>query len=447
MSRPSLQPIQNASVSALEANFGRLIQFFSSQSWLNNENRYSTDTIQKIYDDLKNNNISQQELNEYIAASVILHAFDAWTYFGRAINSLFIGDVSITKHLLYYSELRSAMSVLAAQGIGVFDGKHFIVKTPQLCDLFPSRNQKYGTHNFVWDALNFWINNLNATSTLLNMIKIDNIPLENWLSSFGINIGMKTALTINWLKSIGFDLKLFESDRSARNEVSYRPTTINGVVTVNYKKIINEVVFCWNLCEPKSDYGLPKIDEIIISDFFYIFFEQTTGPILQNINKFRDILEKSLDMIEISEERRNHWLNIISNNQYINKVREISGYIKIKDRKSNDFILGMLYRALFLLRISMAFCDRLVNNNGVTKDDLEFWWARIGYNYGLWNNHNSIEQFSDLWGDIVDELEKINSLLSNTSDDLQQYDILNNVQISTAKLSSFERVHLWSIGL
>ncbi len=444
----NLKPLQNASVSALEASFRRLTQFFPLHRWLNDGNRYSTDTISRITSDLRNNNIFSQELNEYIAASVLLHALDGWSYFGRAINSLFIGDVSIAKHLLYYSELRSAMSILAAQGIGVFDGKHFIIETPELSNPFPSqRRSKYATHNFVWDALDYWINNLNAVSSVLNIIKLDSISLENWLSSFGINEGMKQELTVNWLKYIGFDLNLFKSDKNARNEVSYRPTTINGVAIFDYKKILNEVVFCWNLCEPKSYYGLPKIDEMIISEFFYIFFEQITGPIIQNINEFKEKLGKSFDMIGIAEERKRHWLDIISNGQNINKVRKIFNFIKIKERTDNNFIIGMLYRALFLLRISIIYCEELVKDSRITKNDLEFWWSQIGYNYGLWNDHNSIEHFSDLWEDVLEELEKLNGLLSESSDDIQQYDIYNNLQISIAKLSSFERVHLWSIGL
>jgi len=446
MSNSSLNELQNASVSALEENFKRLKNFFQAKRWLKHNNRYAKNAIDHIKKDVTTqySNHKNKDINEYIAASILLHALDAWSYFGRAINSLLYGDIFIAKHLLYYSELRSGMSILAAQGIGVFSNIHFYIKSKDRCS--PLRGVG-GTHNFVWKALNHWIKNLNATEEVLKIIKLENISLDTWIINFGLNPGMKEAITQNWLSSIGFDLQLFDKDRNARNEVSYRPTTINGLFSFDYKNVLNEVLYCWNLCEPKSNYGLPKIDEIIISEFFYTYFKQTTNrSIKQAMIKFKKNLEQFFNSIGIPNERKSFWIDIISDDQHINRVKRIFGYIKLTNINNKDFILGMLYRALFLLRISVAFCRELVEISGISRDDLEFWWSQIGYHYGLWNDHNLIENFSDLWNDIYEELEKISPII-NRSDALLQYDIHNNSNISLAKLSSFERVHLWSIGL
>ncbi|MHA1360595.1 MAG: hypothetical protein ACTSRC_20935 [Candidatus Helarchaeota archaeon] len=446
MSNSNLQALQNVSSSALKENFERLKNSFKANRWLKRNNRYAKKTIDHIRRDVstQRSNHKNKDINEYIAASILLHSLDAWSYFGRAINSLLFGNIFIAKHLLYYSELRSGMSILAAQGIGVFNNIHFYIKSKERCS--PLRGVG-GTHKFVWKALDHWIKNLNATEEVLKIIKLENISLDTWINNFGLNPGMKEKITQKWLGSIGFDLQLFEKDRNARNEVSYRPTTINELFNLDYKNVLNEVLFCWNLCEPKSNYGLPKIDEIIISEFFYNFFKQTTNrSIRQAIRNFKNNLWLFFNSIGISDERKRYWVDMISNGQHINRVKKIFAYIKLTETKNINFFLGMLYRALFLLRISVAFCRELIESSDISKDDLEFWWSQIGYNYGLWNDHNSIENFSDLWNDIYEELEKISPIIYR-SNRLLQYDIHNNSNISLAKLSSFERVHLWSIGL
>jgi len=442
----SISDLQNASSNALERNFNRIKLFLQDKSWMRKRNRYLTKTIENIKNDLQGNGYKHKELNEYIAASVITHALDAWSYFGRAISALLLGDTFISKHLLYYSELRSAMSILAAQGVGVFDDTHFYIKTKDRC--YPIR-RKGRTHSFVWQAIDYWINNLDSVNDIFKIINPENIPLENWIDNFGIPPGMKNVIIKNWLKSIGFDLQIFEVDRNARNEVSYRPTTINKNFDLDYFKVLENIISCWKLCEPKTNYGLPKVDEILISNFFYIAFKQSgKRSIKQAPIKFGKRLKQTLESIGMPNERKEYWVNLICDVNRFENVRDIFDYIKIKNISDVNFIFGMLYRALFLLRISVAFCEYLIKSNSINKEDLEFWWAEIGYTYGLWNDHSSLEYFSDLWEDISFELDTLNDIINETSSaDTSQYDIYNSSHISTAKLSSFERVHLWSIGL
>lgn len=193
---------------------------------------------------------------------------------------------------------------------------------------------------------------------------------------------------------------------------------------------------------------MPKTDELIISNFFYIAFKQTENrSIKQASKKFKNRLGQAFDYIGMTDERKDYWINIISNKSRIENVENIFNYIKIEDISDENFILGMLYRALFLLRISVAFCENLIKSSSVNKNDLEFWWSEIGYTYGLWDDHSSIEYFSDLWEDISVELDSLNDVINSRNFNARQYDIYNSSNISIAKLSSFQRVHLWSIGL
>lgn len=61
-----------------------------------------------------------------MAASVIVHCFDGWSYLGRALEAEMAGDPQTAVHLGYYAELRAAMSVLASDEIGVFRNKHAV---------------------------------------------------------------------------------------------------------------------------------------------------------------------------------------------------------------------------------------------------------------------------------------------------------------------------------
>ncbi len=108
----------------------------------------------------------------------------------------------------------------------------------------------------------------------------------------------------------------------------------------------------------------------------------------------------------------------------------------------------MLYRSLFLLRISSAFCEEnIIDNPSLTKNEFKFWWKNIGFNAGLWSNCHDITYFGDLWDDICIEIENLDLWISQEKGDVNNYRLQNDNKISTLRLSSFERVCLWSIGI
>ena len=156
-SLPLSSYIAQSSPTGIQVAFNRLSGNFSSNTWLDSSNRYRLSTIQNINTDIAsgdiNNPPNNDALSEYIAASAPLHCLDGWSFLGRALECHTRGDFDSSRHLAYYAELRSAMSLLASEGIGIFQNKHFFVDVNGRCNYIPINR---GTHQIAWDALEEW---------------------------------------------------------------------------------------------------------------------------------------------------------------------------------------------------------------------------------------------------------------------------------------------------
>ena len=148
--------------SALVGAFERVSVHWQVGLWLGKRNRYKQSCMKQLSADFRPGaRVSHRHLSEYIAASAVVHNFDGWSYLGRALGSLLVGDQDGARHLAYYAELRAAMAVLASEGIGVFGNEHVVVSPKGKCLQMPpyrlasdpGRPRGPGTHVFVWDAL------------------------------------------------------------------------------------------------------------------------------------------------------------------------------------------------------------------------------------------------------------------------------------------------------
>ena len=117
----NLTRIQSVSPNDVAKTLGGLHAFFVERRWIGQRNRYAQDTISTIRAEANPGPlVAPKQLSQYIAASIVLHCSDGWSFFGAAVSSLLHGDPHRARHLAYYAELRAAMSLLAAFGIGVF---------------------------------------------------------------------------------------------------------------------------------------------------------------------------------------------------------------------------------------------------------------------------------------------------------------------------------------
>ena len=116
--------ISSLSRSDIERTMAGLKPFLKRSMWIGTTNRYVNDVIARLRESEPNSATHKRNLAQYIAASTCLHANDGWSYLGRAFACLIAGDAHRALHLGYYAELRAAMSLLAGNGIGVFNNKH-----------------------------------------------------------------------------------------------------------------------------------------------------------------------------------------------------------------------------------------------------------------------------------------------------------------------------------
>lgn len=434
--------IINASSALIQKRFGRHI--ITNKTWLSTNNSYATDTIKTLENHIKRNSINQKDLAEYIANSAPLHCMDGWSYLGRALESHSRGDCNVARHLGYYAELRAAMSLLATEGIGVFNNKHIVFDSIGSTTVIPGG----GTHKFAWDALDIWSDQTRSSKMLGDLISPYRITLKDWFSAFGM--GSPAAIGRGWLKDWGLDLKLLSSDRDARNEASYRPTRINSYSNLNVLKTSNYLRKFWEICEPSIS-AFEKLDRHLLRRSLEKVFEAMKGKKVEtNLKTYGNNIDKMLDLLSITEPIKSQWKDFLL--RRIDKsdsiiITEAEGKVKIGDPKHH---IQVISRAMLLLRVATGASVNLLNDTSVNFRDLYFWWGPIGEDFGIWEPGTQIEDFKDLWDDVSYAIENILNWeeINGESDSRPSYtDWHRNQSQSLSILGECERIGLWGLGI
>ncbi len=437
--------LRRSSISSITHHFEKLHENLPSDSLLSQTNRYLIDTIDRLKTDSNARSINGPHLCEYISASILSHYIDAHSYFGRAISSLLNGDVLISKHLLYYSELRSAMSVLASNGIGVFSTKNFIVEAIDTCN--PNSINR-NTHDIAWLALDFCFKELNTSNYLLDDLFLEGFSLRDWIDNFQQTALTSTKLAAieSFLNNIGFDLSFFQDDKDARNHVSYRPTSFKSGFSIDYNRVIFEIENIWHLCQPQT-YGTEKLDALLLRRLLQVIFKATHryGFTHKRANKqYENACINMLNGLRFSETTKNKWLELLVEKPEIDSIiTTMETQTEVTDK---NYVFGMLYRSVFLMRLSSIFIEyHLKNTSSINKNNTELWWETLGKNFGLFEDSSQISFFSDLWQDIEISLKDLEEWKKNTNS-VSPHSLSNAPNIFP-KLATFEPVGLWNISL
>ncbi|WP_312789268.1 hypothetical protein [Sphingobacterium sp.] len=449
-----LPELNRADYDSLVEIFGELSdnflidRFLLANSFLEND---AADIIDRQYSKTpkKRKKYLSKHVGQYIAASTLLHNMDGWKYYGAAISSLLKGDINIAKHLIYYSELRACMSLLASNGIGVFNNRHLLVNNKKKVSginkkITGSNTNKVGTHEFSWEAFNYLRREDSFLNRIFDNFHVDGIKLSEWLDKFGINASHLSSITSNLLNLLSFDLSQFAKDRSARNEASYRPNNIFENKTFNLNDILSEIEDIWILSQPMGSQGEITIDLIILTEILQSSFKNTHvfGKSHKSANKqYRHKLEIMLNSFGLAEARKTQLLNIFNSSN-----NNIFRYITNQDIKSDKFIVGMLYRAFIFLRLSNNYVRNILKkNNHIDKESLYFWWNNLGISTGLWQEGYEPENFEDLWEDIYTAIEE--SKLDSVSPNFSTNELWTKFSNFAFLFSTYNRVGLWGLGI
>ena len=300
--------LATASAKGVVTSARRVAGHLPKDRWLGPKNRYRTATINTLEADDKSHTVRERQLAEYIASSAPLHCCDGWSYLGRAIGCHLHGDPNAARHLAYYAELRAAMALLATQGIGIFNDRHFVVDqnaaVTRLC-------VKKGTHQATWEFLEAWANLPQASTLLGNVLQPGGRPMSEWVAALPGGASWKPLAT-DWLLTMGLDLRFLSDDRDARNEASYRPMYLRQLAALPSTDAASVAEEMWHLLEPAPPLSFGQLDRHLLRLSLEGAVRSTRGPrSLRNAAQLARLLRTAVDACVDSESEAALWTTFL----------------------------------------------------------------------------------------------------------------------------------------
>lgn len=441
------QTLKTASRSAIRNVIPRLQKHWESSrsSWLSHKNSYRKDVVQKIKKALEQGKgLVHSHLSEYVAASAVIHCFDGWSYLGRALEAEMAGDPDAARHLGYYAELRAAMSLLASEGIGVFNDKHIIVTEAGKCESLPGIR----THEFAWEALKIWAQSSKSIDTVFRIIKPESLPLRDWLDQF--SAGTHFILS-KWLQQWGLDLSRLADDRSARNLASYRPSAFVSAGPKSIDETMESIWQFWEICDPKASGGFPVLDKQLLRISLELIFKNKHGQSPRRARRiYRGEIQKMLDSLRPTGNSPDYWMRFL-NCEIEEKTSGIVSDANGTDDPSHlNHSKQVLARATLLLRVATGSAADLLEEAGNdVRTNLNFWWHSASVRRRLWAESHPPLSFQDLWVDIDDAMDATRQWVESNGNggSTCHYNFWATHATAASRLATAERAFLWGIGL
>jgi hypothetical protein len=443
LSSPQQAVIAQASRPAMVESLQRLKRYFMHARWLGENNRYSHNTVKKLESDVSSNRISGKHLAEYISASVVLHCVDGWSFLARAIGSHIAGDVGQSLHLAYYAELRGAMSLLASEGFGIFNHKHFVVKSNNACVEIPGSTG--GTHKITWEILDHWVSTPAAAKLFGNSLLPGGIRLADWVSAFSGGIS-STLVGADFLKTWGIDIQRLSIDRDLRNEASYRPSRVRNNSQIDPWNSAKFLEGFWEVFEPSGNSGSSQVDRFLLRIILEKTYEAIHGR-RRDRRGFIAQLSATLRALALPDSVHDDWIRFLTRDLLPDDPMIVSSAKKTGSRLRWRH-LHVISRSALLLRIASVSCAELLRGALVSKSDLRFWWRSLGEDRGLWDIDDEPLEFVDLWADIELSLEALSRWTDeHTAATGSRQELVSTSARELTTLSSCERIALWSTAL
>lgn len=447
--------VRKASKHAIIDGVKHIKKYYVPQSKIiSDRNPLETNCIKaykKHADATKTYAISSSHVTSYVAASSLSHLLDGWMYLSNSFTALLNGDEGASIHLAYYAELRSAMAILASEGIGVFDEKHVGVFSDKTNGEYPKNyfkgvppNQTYKrpsarTHVFVWDAMEKWTNS--AYKPDPDILKIFSVKGKNFYELMEFFHPTATSLrgveiVKQWLKDWCFDIRAYRSDRDNRNVVSYRPQRIKDFGNnLDFKQIINELTGFWTAISPIQE------DKFSILDLYLLrkLFQGLDSQIPQPKQSYYELVENAFNQLGLHDETMIKLL--CSKEQFVN-----DHIIFTHANTKSTTAIAIIARATLLLRIAVGLVSQLYKSGGMKKEELKFIWENYGLNSGFWTNGEYPEDFDNLWVDVQPHIQDLDNRVNATGADNTIFKIRSDKPEELGYFTQVSRTCLWGIS-
>ena len=426
--------------------------------WLPQGQKYiDADISRALREDYRNGSIDGRALARRIAASVPSHVVDGWSYFGRAIHCLIRGDARNSVHLGYYAELRAALAIMAAEGIGVFNNQHFAID--ESCVAYRLEKEcdspiDSGTHSVIWPLYSWWYQQNISQDLVSSVIQPGGHAIGNWFSSANARGIYLLPKAQEWLRDWGLDLRRMNRDRGARNASSYGPSAIHDWQVLSGSIAVETVMNLWRLFRPSQFSRFNEIDRLFLRRILRTVFDNRseTGTGSHDLNhEFSNFVDNFLEEqtnLQIDERERQQWKVFLTDTEGSEglPLDSASGQSNIN---ASQFPVESLSRAALLLRIATGSCGLHLSTIGIEWDSLEFWLDDIGVRRGFWEGGAYPGEPTDLWTDIQEALDSLNEEWQ--SGNLQSQSPFGTSSPSfigsLTRLEECERVGLWGFGI
>lgn len=439
-----LTVLQKADRTAIKHCMTRIQQHWADSRWLAARNRYRSDCLGQIDRDSPNPQVwtpTHTQLSDYIAASAVTHSFDGWSFLGRALDAELAGDPDSARHLGYYAELRAAMALLAADGIGVFNNKHVVVDAQGRCHRVGGGR----THHFTWEVLQLWASSAAGVDALLDSIQPGGVPLREWLNHYPASVNF---IATSWLRQWGLDLARLADDREARNLASYRPTAFTSPGPKDAVDTVGAVSRFWEMCEPGALGGFPVLDRHLLRRGVELAFVNSHGRTRRQArSRYENDVKAMLHGVAPTELSVEQWVQFLN----YEDVEADSRLLDDAGGRSKPTHLNhskeVLARAALLLRVATGSVADLLR--GVTVaggSELEFWWSSRAVRRRLWPEGSPPNAFADLWLDVRDAADAVTDWTQGNGS-LCHHGLWSDHGNEASALATTERVALWGLGL
>lgn len=408
-------------------------------------------SIIKHSDDTNSFTIKQNDINSFMAASSMSHMMDGWSYLSCSLDALLRGDKAASIHLAYYAELRSAMSILATEGIGVLNNKHIGVFSPNTNMEYPTniyrgvppnrtcKQPKSPTHVFVWEAMQKWTDSAFRPHTdILEIFKVRGHNFKQLTEFFHpkATIFLNNKIIKTWLKDWSFDIKAYKDDRENRNTSSYRPQRIkNFNEQLNYEEIINDISDFWNVLSPSQGNNFDLLDIFLLRKLYAKLYEVINPP-----EPIRELIENAFDELGLHDTQLINFLSgeIPFEDDHIifNKASEL----KVSP-------ISMIARSILLLRIASGNTSQVFKNAKISHSELNFVWDNYGVDNGFWSSGTMPDNFEALWSDVETHIRDVKDRMNVLP---KQNDLASILKDNAYDLSFFKQINracLWGIAI
>lgn len=417
-------------------------RFLPNNRWLGVRNRYGSEILERLAEDLAERQPEARQLSQYVAASSFHHCADGWSYFGRALSAHLSGDAEAARHLGYYAELRAAVGILATHGIGIFNRVHAVLEPGPTVRLFNGP----GTHVMSWLTLPYWAKRQEATATLARIVAPHQVPLDIWAGALP-GAGAFRPLAEGWLNTWGLDLKTLALDRDSRNESSYQPSRISGRRTIDALTAATFASDLWALLEPATPSDpFPVLDLQLLRRGLERLYEAAGRSVSDTPGSpWETAVDAAIDEAVGDPAPAGLRDFLLRRNPATAVDSEVfehaSAVLPVRDPGHH---LGVLSRALLLLRVCSGCVSDLAVAAGVTGTTLRFWHEALAEDRGLWAVPPLPTPVTDLYADVEVGLQDVRRIVDASPPNPTYRQLRTDVAEALLALGGCERVVLWS---